>query len=217
VSTALKTARLGKRYGRTWALRDCRIELPQGRVAALVGPNGAGKTTLLHLAIGLLRPDAGDVEVLGRKPFDNPRLLNEVGFVAQQTPLYPDFTATELIKMGAKLNRRWDPRLPAERLARLGIAQNRPVRQLSGGQRAQVALALALAKRVPASSRQPAGAGAARTTTARRGSGRKTWELSWSTATQAPGTCRRLAGPGPRAMTARPRPEWTGSRSRRVG
>jgi len=146
-TTALTTAGLGKRYGRQWALRDCSFELPQGRVAALVGPNGAGKTTLLHLAIGLLRPDAGDVQVLGHKPFDNPSLLGQVGFVAQETPLYPDFTAAELIRMGAKLNRRWDSRLASERLERLGIALDRPVRRLSGGQRAQVALALALAKR----------------------------------------------------------------------
>jgi ABC-2 type transport system ATP-binding protein len=146
-STALHTAGLGKRYGRNWALRGCSLELPQGRVAALAGPNGAGKTTLLHLAIGLLRPDAGSVKVLGHQPFDNPVPLGEVGFVAQETPLYPDFTAAELIRMGAKLNRRWDSRLASDRLARLGIAQDRPVRKLSGGQRAQVALALALAKR----------------------------------------------------------------------
>ncbi|HZM79553.1 MAG TPA: ABC transporter ATP-binding protein [Candidatus Limnocylindrales bacterium] len=147
LSTALQTAGLGKRYGRTWALRDCSLELPPGRVAALVGPNGAGKTTLLHLAIGLLRPDEGGVEVMGHKPFDNPHLLGQVGFVAQDTPLYPDFSAAELIRMGAKLNRRWDTPLATERLTRLGIAQDRPVRKLSGGQRAQVALALALAKR----------------------------------------------------------------------
>ena len=129
MSTALQTAGLGKRYGRRWALRDISLQLPQGRVAALVGPNGAGKTTLLHLAIGLLRPDAGDVEVLGHKPFDNPRLLQEVGFVAQETPLYLDFTANELIKMGAKLNRRWDVQLASQRLTRLGIAQDRQVRR----------------------------------------------------------------------------------------
>lgn len=147
MGTALSTAGLGKRYGRAWALRDCSLELPLGRVAALVGPNGAGKTTLLHLAVGLLQPDAGTVEALGHKPFDNPRVLGEVGFVAQETPLYSDFTAAELIRMGAKLNRRWDTGLAIGRLARLGIAQDRPVRKLSGGQRAQVALALALAKR----------------------------------------------------------------------
>jgi ABC-2 type transport system ATP-binding protein len=142
----LETDQLGKRYGRTWALRDCSLRLPAGRVAALVGPNGAGKTTLLHLAVGLLRPDAGTVRVFGASPYDNIRTLADVGFVAQDTPLYRDFTPVELITMGGKLNRRWDAALARHRLADLGIPPDRPVGKLSGGQRAQVALALALAK-----------------------------------------------------------------------
>lgn len=147
MSTAIDAQGLGKRYGRAWALRDCSLHLPAGRVAALVGPNGAGKTTLLHLAVGLLRPDAGEVEVFGQTPGNNTQLLSEVGFVAQNTPLYVDFTAAELITMGHKLNRRWDAPLAQDRISRLGIALDRPVGKLSGGQRAQVALALALAKR----------------------------------------------------------------------
>lgn len=147
MSTALEANGLGKRYGRLWALRDCSLRLPTGRIVALVGPNGAGKTTLLHLAIGLVRPDAGAVQVLGRTPGNGRRLLSQVGFVAQQTPLYPDFTAAELIKMGEKLNHRWDSALPRDRLGRLGVPLDRRVGKLSGGQRAQVALALALAKR----------------------------------------------------------------------
>jgi ABC-2 type transport system ATP-binding protein len=147
MSTALEATGLGKRYGRTWALRDCSLRLPAGRVAALVGPNGAGKTTLLHLAVGLSRPDAGDVRVLGEVPGTNTALLARVGFVAQDTPLYRDFTATKLITMGGKLNRCWDAALATDRLAKLRIPADRPVGTLSGGQRAQVALALALAKR----------------------------------------------------------------------
>jgi ABC-type multidrug transport system ATPase subunit len=138
---------LGKRYGSMWALRDCSLGLPEGRIAALVGPNGAGKTTLLHLAVGLLRPDAGSVRVLGETPYDNLAVLADVGFVAQDSPLYLDFTAAELVTMGAKLNRRWDGALARNRLAQLGIPPNKPAGKLSGGQRAQVALALALAKR----------------------------------------------------------------------
>jgi ABC-2 type transport system ATP-binding protein len=142
---AVQARALGKRYGRTWALQDCALEVPAGRIAALVGPNGAGKTTLLHLAVGLLRPDAGEVLVFGRDPRS---VLPDVGFVAQDTPLYRDFTAAELVTMGGKLNRRrWDAALARERLAMLGIPPDRPVGKLSGGQRAQVALALALAKR----------------------------------------------------------------------
>jgi ABC-2 type transport system ATP-binding protein len=147
VSTALETNGLGKRYGRLWALRDCSLRLPTGRIAALVGPNGAGKTTLLHLAVGLIRPDAGAVQVFGHTPGSSRGLLSQVGFVAQNTPLYLDFTPAELITMGAKLNDRWDGALPRERLGRLNIPLDRPVGKLSGGQRAQVALSLALAKR----------------------------------------------------------------------
>ena len=144
---ALQTDQLGKRYGATWALRDCTLELPTGRVAALVGPNGAGKSTLLHLAVGLLRPDAGRVRVFDREPYGTTAVLPDLGFVAQETPLYRDFTAADLITMGGKLNRRWDPGLARNRLDQLGIPLGKPVGKLSGGQRAQVALALALAKR----------------------------------------------------------------------
>ena len=101
MSAALETSGLGKRYKRAWALRDCSLRLPAGCVAGLVGPNGAGKTTLLHLAVGLLRPDEGAVRVLGDAPDGNAELLSRVGFVAQDAPLYEDFTADELITMGS--------------------------------------------------------------------------------------------------------------------
>jgi ABC-2 type transport system ATP-binding protein len=143
---ALETELLGKRYGKNWALQDCSLHVPQGQVAALVGPNGAGKSTLLHLAVGLLRPDAGTVRVFGASPHENTAVLADIGFVAQETPLYADFTAAELVTMGGKLNRRWDGRLARTRLADLGIPPGKRVGKLSGGQRAQVALALALAK-----------------------------------------------------------------------
>jgi ABC-2 type transport system ATP-binding protein len=143
---AIETTALGKRYGSGWALRDCSLRLPRGRVAALVGPNGAGKTTLLHLAVGLLRPDAGTVRVLGDSPDDNAELLARIGFVAQNTPLYAGFTATDLVELGAHLNPRWDSALVRDRLGHVGIPMDRKVGTLSGGQRAQVALSLALGK-----------------------------------------------------------------------
>src|SRR5215470_20043294 len=121
MDTALEAEALGKRYGRTWALQGCSLRLPVGRIAALVGPNGAGKTTLLHLAVGLLRPDEGSVRVLGRDPRNGPSALSDIGFVAQDTPLFRDFTAAELITMGGKLNQRWDAALARDRLAQLGI------------------------------------------------------------------------------------------------
>jgi ABC-2 type transport system ATP-binding protein len=144
---ALEATGLGKRYGRTWALRDCSLALPQGRIAALVGPNGAGKTTLLHLAVGLLAPTAGAIRVLGGTPGRDPALLARVGFVAQDAPLYGDFTVAGHLTMGGRLNPRFDQALARDRLGRLGIPLDRRVGTLSGGQRAQVALAMALAKR----------------------------------------------------------------------
>jgi ABC-2 type transport system ATP-binding protein len=147
VTAALEATGLGKRYKGTWALRDCSLRLPAGHVAGLVGPNGAGKTSLLHLAVGLLQPDSGSVRVLGEIPDGRAELLGRIGFVAQDTPLYPDFSAAELIEMGARLNARWDGTLARARLDRLGVPLDRRVGKLSGGQRAQVALSLALAKR----------------------------------------------------------------------
>ena len=147
VTVALETTGVAKRYGRTWALRDCTLAVPAGRVAGLVGPNGAGKTTLLRLAVGLKRPTRGEVRVFGQPPGDDPALLGRVGFVAQDTPLYGDLSAAEHLEFGRRLNPTWDGDAAAARLARLEIAIDRPVRSLSGGQRAQVALTLALAKR----------------------------------------------------------------------
>jgi ABC-2 type transport system ATP-binding protein len=146
MTVALETTGLGKRYRRTWALRDCTLAVPEGRVAALVGPNGAGKTTLLHLAVGLLGPTTGTIRLLGQ-PSGGVGLLERVGFVAQDAPLYRDFTAADLLTLGRKLNRRFDDRLARERLGQLGIPLDRRVGSLSGGQHAQVALVLALAKR----------------------------------------------------------------------
>jgi ABC-2 type transport system ATP-binding protein len=144
--SAISTQGLGKRYGSKWALRDCTIEVPNGSVTALVGPNGAGKTTLLQLAVGLTRPSAGDVTVLGLSPRD-PALLARVGFVGQEHPLHRGFTVAETLKLGRKLNPGWDDALARERLQRLDLPLDGRVGRLSGGQRAQVALTVALAKR----------------------------------------------------------------------
>lgn len=147
MNTALETTHLGKRYGNTWALRECAVTLPTGRVAALVGPNGAGKTTLLQLAVGLLSPTAGEVRVFGRAPRERPlEVLPRVGFVAQDHPLYRSFSVADLLTMGRKLTSLWDQQAAVERLGALGIPLDMPAGKLSGGQQAQVALALALAK-----------------------------------------------------------------------
>jgi ABC-2 type transport system ATP-binding protein len=148
MAVALEASGLGKRYGSTWAVRDLCISIPAGRVVALVGPNGAGKTTLLQLAIGLLTPDTGDPQVFGWSPRHNPTLvLARVGFLAQDRPLYKGFTVAETLRMGRESNPKWDQALAEARMRRLEIPLNRRVSKLSGGQQAQVALALALGKR----------------------------------------------------------------------
>jgi ABC-2 type transport system ATP-binding protein len=148
MTTVLAAHGLSKRYGSVWALRDCSLDLPAGRVVGLVGPNGAGKTTLLHLALGLLEPTAGEVRVLGYAPRDQVQeVLTHVGFVAQQRPLYKQFTVEQHLQLGAHLNAHWDDTRARERLRRYAIPLDRKTRALSGGQQAQVALALALGKR----------------------------------------------------------------------
>jgi len=147
MTAAVIATGLGKRYRHHWGLRDCTLQIPHGRVAALVGPNGAGKTTLLQLATGLSRPTAGTVRVLGRTPDRDIQLLPDIGFVAQDVPLYRSFTVRELLKFGQRTNPRWDRQLALARLERVGIDLGQRAGTLSGGQRAQVALTLALAKR----------------------------------------------------------------------
>lgn len=145
---ALQAEGLGKRYGSKWALQDCTLEVPAGSVTALVGPNGAGKTTLLQLAIGLSQPTTGTVRVLGQSPrTDAASVLPDVGFVAQEHPLYRGFTIGDTLKLGRKLNPSWDEQVALGRIERLGLPLAQKVGKLSGGQQAQVALTLALAKR----------------------------------------------------------------------
>jgi len=147
---ALRTERLGRRYGKVWGLRECTLEVPAGAVAALVGPNGAGKTTLLEMVIGLLEPTEGQVSVFGETSrADTAETLARVGYVAQDHPLYRDFTVADMFRLGRSMNPRWDHALARARAGVLGIPLQRKVKELSGGQQAQVALTMALAKRAP--------------------------------------------------------------------
>src|SRR5271170_7879617 len=144
---ALATRGLGKRYGRRCALSGCTVEVPAGHVAGLVGPNGAGKSTLLQLAVGLIEPSAGSIAVLGEEVAATSAQLARVGFVAQDTPLYPSLSVAEHLLLGAALNPGWDAALARERIAQLGLDRAQRAGTLSGGQRAQLALTLAIAKR----------------------------------------------------------------------
>jgi ABC-2 type transport system ATP-binding protein len=138
---------LGKRYRSTWALRECTLAIPAGHVAALVGPNGAGKTTLLNLAVGLTAPSTGEVTVLGGRLPGAPAALDGIAFVAQDTPLYKTLSAADMLHLTRNLTRRFDQPYARARLAELGIPLKRKAGKLSGGQQAQLALTLALARR----------------------------------------------------------------------
>ena len=143
---AVHTAGLGKRYGSLWALQDCSVTVPAGRVTALIGPNGAGKTTLLKILAGLSAPSAGEVTVLGRTPGQDAEFLDAIGYLAQDIPLYKRLTADDHLRIFGRLNRHWDAAASRDRLAALKIPTRQVVGSLSGGQRAQVGLSLTLAK-----------------------------------------------------------------------
>jgi ABC-2 type transport system ATP-binding protein len=145
---AIETQGLGHRYGRRWAVRDCTLTVPAGRVVGLVGANGAGKSTLLHMTVGLLPPTAGSLLVLDAPPpRERPEQLARVGFVAQDKPLYRGLRVQEMLAYGAASNPGWDQAWAMARIARLALDPKQRVGRLSGGQQAQVALTVALGKR----------------------------------------------------------------------
>lgn len=147
MTAVIETTGLGKRFGRRWALSDCSLAIPGGRVVGLVGPNGAGKTTLLHLAVGLLQPTSGTIAVLSGTPAQSTAELARVGFVAQETPTYANLSIADHLRLGAWLNPGWDGELAKLRIEQLDLDPMRKASDLSGGQRAQLALTLAIAKR----------------------------------------------------------------------
>ena len=145
--TVLRAQGLGKKYNRRWALTACTLEIEAGHVTGLVGPNGAGKSTLLNLAAGMLEPTAGTIEVCGGVPGSGPGQLAKVGYVAQSTPVYAGLTVEEHLRLGARLNPSWDDKLAHRRTERIGLDPVQQAGKLSGGQRAQLALTLGIAKR----------------------------------------------------------------------
>jgi len=147
MTALLETVGLGRRYGHRWALSDCTLSVPAGKVVGRVGPNGAGKTTLLHLAVGLLAPSAGTIAVLGDRPGSGPAALGRVGFLAQDSPTYARLTVAQHLRMGGWLNRGWDHGYAHTRVEELGLDLRQRAGTLSGGQQAQLALTLAVAKR----------------------------------------------------------------------
>jgi ABC-2 type transport system ATP-binding protein len=143
----IETSDLGKRYGKTWALSECTLAIPEGRLAALVGPNGAGKSTLMNMAVGLTVPTAGTVTVLGGHPAGSPVALDGIAFVAQDSPAYKSFSVADMLHVTRNLNRFFDQHYAQARLGELGIPLKKKAGKLSGGQQSQLALTLALARR----------------------------------------------------------------------
>lgn len=137
---------LAKQFRRNdWALRNLTLTIPKGAIVGLAGPNAAGKSTLLSLAAGLLAPSEGSIKVFGRDPLQAPEVLAEVGYVAQGAPLYRSFRVADTIEYARRTNSRWDAEIATELLTR--IDSGAKVAALSAGERARVALALALGKR----------------------------------------------------------------------
>jgi ABC-2 type transport system ATP-binding protein len=147
VTGIIEAVGLGKRYRHRWALQDCTIVVPAGRVVGLVGANGAGKTTLMHLVVGLLRPSTGTVTVLGQEPARTPAQLARVGFLAQDAPVYAMLSVGDHLRLGRGLNPDWDEHAALDRVERLEFDLGQRAGQLSGGQRAQLALTIAVSKR----------------------------------------------------------------------
>ncbi|MFC4858937.1 ABC transporter ATP-binding protein [Actinophytocola glycyrrhizae] len=145
--TVLTAWGLGKKYKRRWALAGCTLDVEAGHVTGLVGPNGAGKSTLLNLASGMLEATAGTIEVCGGVPGSGPEQLAKVGYVAQSTPVYAGLTVEDHLRLGARLNPGWDEKLAQRRVERIGLDPKQQAGRLSGGQRAQLALTLGIAKR----------------------------------------------------------------------
>ncbi len=145
--TVLRAQGLGKKYKRRWALTGCTLEIEPGHVTGLVGPNGAGKSTLLNLAAGMLASTTGTIEVCGGVPGSGPEQLAKVGYVAQSTPVYAGLTVEEHLRLGERLNPNWDAGLAQRRIERIGLDPKQQAGKLSGGQRAQLALTVGIAKR----------------------------------------------------------------------
>ena len=145
MTAALETRALGKRFRRGWAVRDCTLSIPEQAIVGLAGPNGAGKSTLLALAVALLAPTEGEISVLGRDPWREPETLEDIGYVAQDAPLYRSFTVRETLDYARRINARWDPVIAGRSVA--DLRPDRRVSALSAGERARLALAIALGKR----------------------------------------------------------------------
>jgi ABC-2 type transport system ATP-binding protein len=149
----METHAVSKRYGRRfrqgrWALHDVDLQIPEGSVTALVGPNGAGKTTLIRICMAFERPTSGRVELAGVDPWkDRTAALRRVGYVPQSPAVYRGLSVEDHVAMAASLHSGFDAAYARRRLEQLGIPLDQRADTLSGGQAAQLGLAVALGTR----------------------------------------------------------------------
>lgn len=147
---AIETHALTKRFRRTVAVRDLTVSIPSGGTTALLGPNGAGKSTLMKLCLGFERPTDGGLSVLGIDPVRHRRqALQQIGYVPQSPSLYRDMPIEAHLRLARALRPTFDVSYARDRLVALDISPLAVAGQLSGGQQAQVALAIALGTRAP--------------------------------------------------------------------
>ena len=143
---ALQARAVAKRFrGGVRALDGIDLDIPAGSICALVGPNGAGKSTLMKAWVGFERPSSGSVAVFGINPWRNkPAALDRIGYVSQKPALYRGLTVADHVALAGSLRANFDPGLAERRLDELAIPLGQDTKTLSGGQQAQVMLALAL-------------------------------------------------------------------------
>ena len=151
MTAVLETIGLGKRYGRRrWALRDLDLVVEEGSITALVGPNGSGKSTLLKAWVGFERPTIGRLRIHGVDPVrQRAAAIALTGYVPQAPSLYRELTVEDHLAFAVRHRPGFDRALAAGYLDDLSIPLDSRADELSGGQQAQVGLALALGTRAP--------------------------------------------------------------------
>nr|WP_255549433.1 ABC transporter ATP-binding protein [Corynebacterium sp. TAE3-ERU12] len=140
---------LTKKFGNHTAVAGLDLDLRPGTVHGFLGPNGAGKSTTIHAILGLLRPDAGSISVLGHNPTTNPsRATRRVSYVPGDVALWPQLTGAKTLATLARLRDRHggdDPKRRAELIERFDLDPTKKIREYSKGNRQKVMLVAALA------------------------------------------------------------------------
>src|SRR5437588_3536786 len=145
MSSSIEIAGLTKTYGRTRALDGLDLTVRTGEVHGFLGPNGAGKSTTIRVLLGLLRPDSGDVKLLGGDPWrDVAALHRRIAYVPGDVTLWPNLSGGEVIDLLGKLRGGQEAKRKAELLERFELDPKKKGRAYSKGNRQKVALVAAL-------------------------------------------------------------------------